>query len=78
MIVLAWHRMRVRQGLALIFAALLAPLLAAQAQAQEGGNLIQFVTPHAASSPCIGDASQPLCAVETAIACVAHARVGKA
>ncbi len=43
-------------------------------QAQEGGNLIQFITPQAASSPCFGDASKPLCAVETLIGCRSNAR----
>ncbi len=66
---------RLRVVLRPIFAgALLLLLLAAQAQAQEGGNLIQFVTPWAASSPCFGDASQPLCAVETLIGCLGNAR----
>jgi len=60
---------------------LLAPLsllllLAGQARAQEGGNLIQFVTPWATSSPCFGDASQPLCAVETLTGCMSWARMG--
>jgi len=60
---------------------LLAPLsllllLAGQARAQEGGNLIQFVTPWATSSPCFGDASKPLCAVETLIGCTSWARMG--
>ena len=69
-------KVRLRVVLRPIFAGALLLLLAAQAQAQEGGNLIQFVTPWAASSPCFGDASQPLCAVETLIGCLGHARKG--
>ena len=65
----------VRLGLTLMVAALLT-LLAGQARAQEGGNLIQFVTPWATSSPCFGDASKPLCAVETLIGCRGWARKG--
>ncbi|WP_374634190.1 hypothetical protein [Ferrovibrio sp.] len=64
-----WNR------LMLVFAAALL-LFTGQARAQEGGNLIQFVTPWATSSPCFGDASKPLCAVETLIGCNGSARKG--
>jgi len=44
------------------------------ARAQEEGNRIMFVTPTEASSPCIGDATRPLCAAETTMACDSNAR----
>src|SRR3989338_5255955 len=64
--------MHAMKGLAASLALVFLFLLPAGGRGEEG--VIHFVTPTAASSDCFGDASTPLCAVETLIGCGNYVR----